>query len=121
MTADISIFEAIKTEYENTYFNKFKQTVKLDESEPKILVKNISQTRTSDKDKIGRYEAVYRVEVIGTNYMSCKDTAAGITALLEAFIDESIYLVSYDGEFYDTNETAEIHRVIIDYKAFINI
>jgi hypothetical protein len=120
MTADVSIFEVIKDEYVNTYFNKLPQSVKLDEATPKILIKNISQTKADDKDKAGRYEVIYRIEIIGSVYRTCKDTGADITNILENFTDESIYLVSYDVEFYDTNETAEIHRVIIDFKAFIN-
>lgn len=120
MTADISIYEVIKNEYTNTHFNKFPQSVKLNEATPKILIKNISQTKADDKDKAGRYTAIYRVEVIGTNYLNCKDTGVAITDILENFTDESIYLVTYDGEFYDTNETAEIHRVILDFRAFIN-
>ena len=119
MTADVSIFEVIKDEYPNTYFNKLPQSVRLDEATPKILVKNISQTKADDKDKAGRYEVIYRVEIIGTNYMDCKDAGVEITDILENHTDESIYLLSYDGEFYYTNETAEIHSVIIDFKAFI--
>ena len=122
MTADVSIYEAIKEEYENTtFFNKFPQSVNLREATEKILVKNISQIKRDDKDKAGRYEVTYRIEVIGTNYMNCKDTAAAITTLLEGYTDEHVYLVRYDGETYDTNDTAEIHRVIVDYIAFINL
>lgn len=122
MTADVSILNRIKTAYNSTtYFNKFPQTVTLNSATPQILVKNISQTKTGTKDITGRFEATYRVEVIGSVYLTVKDTAVAITALLESFSDSAVYVVSYDGEFYDTNETAEIHRVITDYRAFINI
>lgn len=122
MTADVSILNRIKTSYNTTtYFNKFPQSVSLQSATPQILVKNISQTKTGTKDISGRYEATYRVEVIGTVYLTVKDTAAAITTLLESFTDSAVYVASYDGEYYDTNETAEIHRVITDYRAFINI
>lgn len=122
MNADISIYNKIKTAYNSTtYFNKFPETVTLNSATPKILIKNISQIKSLTKDVSGRYEVTYRVEVIGTIYNDVKDTAAAITTLLETFTDSYIPVISYDGEFYDTNETAEIHRVIIDYRAFINV
>lgn len=122
MTADVSILNRIKTAYNTTtYFNKFPQTVNLQNTTPQILVKNISQTKTGTKDITGRFEATYRIEVIGSVYLTVKDTAVAITNLLESFTDAAVYVVSYDGEYYDTNDTAEIHRVITDYRAFINI
>lgn len=122
MTADVSILNRIKTAYNTTtYFNKFPQTVNLQNTTPQILIKNISQTKTGTKDIAGRFEATYRVEVIGSVYLTVKDTAVAITNLLESFTDAAVYVVSYDGEYYDTNDTAEIHRVITDYRAFINI
>jgi hypothetical protein len=121
MSADVSIYEVIKDEYENTHFNKFPQSIKLDEATPKILIKNISQNKIDDKDKAGRYSAIYRVEVIGTVYLTCKDTAAAITQILESHTDTNIYLVSFDGEYYDVNDELGIHRVITDYKTFINL
>ena len=122
MSADTSIYNKIKTAYNSTtYFNRFPQSLSFNTQTPQILVKNISQVKTDDKDKEGRYEATYRVEVAGGNYINCKSTAAAITALLETHSDSDVYLVSYDGEFYDTNDTADIHRVIVDYRIFINI
>jgi hypothetical protein len=122
MTADVSIYNAIKTTYgSTTYFNKFPDIVTLNSATPQILIKNISQTKRSTKDISGRFEATYRVEVIGTVYLTVKDTAAAITVLLENFTDSAVHLCSYDGEYYDTNETAEIHRVITDYRTFINL
>lgn len=121
MNADESIYNRVKTSYNTTtWFNKFPQTETFNAT-PKILIKNISQTKSSTKDISGRYEATYRIEVIGTIYKTVKDTAAAITASLESFTDSYVHTCTFDGEFYDTNDVAEIHRVITDYRTFINL
>lgn len=122
MTADVSIYNKIKTTYSSTtYMNKFPQSIALNEATPKILIKNISQTKRSTKDISGRFEATYRIEVIGTIYLTVKDTARAITTLLENFTDSAVHTCVFDGEYYDTNDDAEIHRVITDYRTFINL
>lgn len=120
MTGDTNIYDLLTSELSDVYFNKFDQSVKLDEATPKVLVKNITHNAARTKDKIGREEYSYRIEVIGTNYMNISDTAEQIKLLMINYTDEVIYLIDYETAVYDTNETAEIHRIIQDYRIFIN-
>jgi hypothetical protein len=120
MTGDVSIYNLLSGEIQNVYFNKFAQSVKLDEATPKVLIKNITHNNATTKDKLGRDEFSYRIEIIGTNYMNISDTANEVRALMVNHTDEAVYLIDYDTAVYDTNETAEIHRIIQDYRVFIN-
>ena len=120
MTGDVSIYNLLSDELGNVYFNKFAQSVKLDEPTPKVLIKNITHNNTTTKDKLGRDEFTYRIEIIGTNYMNISDTANEVRALMVNHTDAAVYLINYDTAIYDTNETAEIHRIIQDYRVFVN-
>jgi hypothetical protein len=120
MTGDVSIYNLLNDELGNVYFNKFAQSVKLDEPTPKILIKNITHNNAGSKDKLGRDEFTYRIEIIGTNYMNISDTADDVRDLMVNHTDEAVYLIDYDTAIYDTNETAEIHRIIQDYRVFVN-
>jgi len=120
MTGDVSIYNLLSGEIENVYFNKFAQSVKLDEPTPKVLIKNITHNNTRSKDKLGRDEFTYRIEIIGTNYMNISDIANDIRELMVNYTDEAVYLADFESSLYDTNETAEIHRIIQDYRVFVN-
>lgn len=119
MNADQSIYDLIKNMYNDTYFNKFAQSVKLDESNPKILIKNITHNNYSTKDT-GREEYIYRIEIIGTNYINVWNCAEIIKQEMVNFTDQYVYHCVYDAGFYDTNETAEIHRIIRDFRIYTN-
>lgn len=120
MTPDQAFFEFVKLNHENVYFNKFPQSVNLKQATPKILVTNISETKTDDKDKKGRYEVIYRVEVIGSNYMTAKATAYTIRLDLLNSKDDNIYLISFDNETYQANDDYEVFTIITDYIVKIN-
>ena len=121
MNANESILTRVKTLYNSTtHFNKLPQTVVFDAT-PKILIKNISQTKAHSKDISGRFEVTYRVEVIGKVYMSVKAAADAIVTSLETFTDSYVHVCSFDGQYYDTNDEAEIHRVITDFRTFVNL
>jgi hypothetical protein len=120
MTPDQAFFEFVKLNHENVYFNKFPQSVNLKQPTPKILVTNVSETKTDDKDKKGRYEVVYRVEVIGSNYMNCKATAYTIRQDLINSADDNIYLIVFDNETYQANDEYEVFTIITDYITHIN-
>lgn len=120
MTPDQAFFEFVNLNHENVYFNKFPQSVNLKQTTPKILVTNVSETKTDDKDKKGRYEVVYRVEVIGSNYMNCKSTAYSIRKDLLDSADENIYLIVFDNETYQANDEYEVFTIITDYITHIN-
>lgn len=120
MTGDVSIYNLLSGQIENVYFNKFAQSVKLDEATPKVLIQNITHNNARTKDKLGRDEFSYRIEIIGTNYMNISDTANEVRALMVNHTDEAVYLIDYDTAVYDTNETAEIYRIIQDYRVFVN-
>ena len=122
MNETVSIFNKIKESYPTTtYVNKLPQSVLLTESTPKILLKRITKTKNSTKDISGRFEMIHRVEVIGSNYANVETTAKAITTALESFTDSYVYVCTFDGEFYDTNEEAEVHRLITDYRTFVNL
>ena len=120
MTGDVSIYNLLSDSIENVYFNKFAQSVKLDEATPKILIQNITHNNATTKDKLGRDEFSYRIEIIGTNYMNISDTANEVRALMVNHTDEVVYLIDYDTAVYDTNETAEIYRIFQYYRVFVN-
>lgn len=119
MTGDAEILTLISGTVANTYLNKLPQSAKLDEATPKVLIKNITHSNTPTKDNAGREEFVYRIEVIGSLYLNVSNIAEQIKTLMIAHAGTYIYLVTYENGYYDTNETAEIHRVIKDYRAFI--
>lgn len=120
MTPDQAFYEFVKLNHTDVYFNKFPQSVNLKQPTPKILVTNISETKTDDKDKKGRYEVTYRVEVIGSNYMNAKSTAYTIRLDLLNSKDDNIYLISFDSETYQTNDEYEVFTIITDYIVKIN-
>jgi len=120
MTPDVSIYEFLKDNIDNVYFNKFPQGITLRNATPRVLIRNISETVQDDKDKKGRYEVIYRIECIGLNYMNCKAVANEIRYLLLNFTDSYIYLSTFDTENYDTDDTAELFMVQTDYRVFIN-
>ena len=119
MTGDAEILTLISNTVSNTYLNKLPQSVKLDEATPKVLIKNITHLNTPTKDNSGREEFVYRIEVIGSIYANVSSVSEQIKNLMVPHSGTYIYLVTYENGYYDTNETAEIHRVIKDYRAFI--
>jgi hypothetical protein len=120
MTPDVSIYDHIKEYIDNVYFNRFPQGITLRNATPRVLIRNISETVQDDKDKKGRYEVIYRVECVGTNYMNCKAVANEIRYLLLNFTDSWIYLATFESEEYDTDDTAELFMVQTDYRVFIN-
>lgn len=120
-TPDTSILALIKTEYPTTvYFAKFPQAVRLNETTPKILILNITHLADKTKDGLAVEQFIYRIEVIGTRYLDVFETADVIKSLMITHTDDNVYLVDYQGGVYDTDETAEIHRIIKDYKVFAN-
>lgn len=119
MIGDVAIYDLLKDNVDHVYFNKFAQSVKLDQATPKVLIKNLTQLPVNSKDGIYLEEYTYRIEVIGTNYTNIGDVAADIKALLLAYQDENIYHVIFDNSYYDRNEDAEIHRIIQDYRVHV--
>lgn len=119
MIGDVAIYELLSDNIDHVYFNKFAQSVKLDEATPKVLIKNLTQIPVHSKDGIYLDEYTYRIEIIGTNYINISDTAADIKNLLLAYSDANVYHVIFDNSYYDTDEDVEIHRMIQDYRIHI--
>lgn len=120
MTADKQIYDLISDEYATTYFNKFPQSVNIVSSTPHILIQNISRVNSKNKDKTGRAEVTYRIEVIGTVYMTVSNYAENLIGVMQNYTDSYIYLIDFDNRVYDTDDTAEIHRLILDFTAWIH-
>lgn len=119
MIGDVAIYDLISDNVNNVYFNKFAQSVKLDEATPKVLIKNLTQIPVHSKDGIYLDEYTYRIEIIGTNYINISNTAAEVKDLLLAYSDANVYHVIFDNSYYDTDEDLEIHRIIQDYRIHI--
>lgn len=119
MIGDIAIYDLISDNVSNVYFNKFAQSVKLDEATPKVLIKNLTQIPVHSKDGIYLDEYTYRIEIIGTNYINISDTASDIKDLMIPYRDQNVYHVIFDNSYYDTDEDVEIHRIIQDYRIHI--
>lgn len=119
MIGDVAIYDLLNDNVDHVYFNKFAQSVKLDEATPKVLIKNLTQIPVHSKDGIYLEEYTYRIEVIGTNYTNISDVAADIKDLLLAYSDANVYHVIFDNSYYDTDEDVEIHRMIQDYRVHI--
>jgi hypothetical protein len=119
MIGDVAIYDLISDNVSNVYFNKFAQSVKLDEATPKVLIKNLTQIPVNTKEGIVVEECTYRIEIIGTNYINISNTAADIKDLLLAYSDANVYHVIFDNSYYDTDEDVEIHRMIQDYRIHI--
>ena len=119
MIGDVAIYDLLNDNVDHVYFNKFAQSVKLDEATPKVLIKNLTQIPIHSKDGIYVEEFTYRIEIIGTNYINISDTAAEIKDLLLAYSDANVYHVIFDNSYYDTDEDVEIHRIIQDYRIHI--
>lgn len=119
MIGDVAIYELLSDNIDHVYFNKFAQSVKLDEATPKVLLKNLTQNYIHTKDGIVIDEYNYRVEIIGTNYKNISDVAAEVRSLMIPYRDSNVYHVIFDNSYYDTDETVEIHRIIQDYLVHI--
>jgi len=120
MTSDIILFQYVKSEFSNVYFQRFPQEVDLRSSTPFILLVNDGEVDNSGKDKTGRYEHEFNIEVIGTNYLNVSNKADEITESLKDFTDETIYLTVYERRDYDFSVESEVHRITLTFKLFIN-
>ena len=120
MTGDVNILEALQAEIANVYFNKFPQSVVVTEQTPKVLVQNISHESAVSKDKIGNDQYTFRLTILGANYMNISDIASEARQLLINYTDSEVYLVNYESATYDSDDTLEVHRIVQDYRAFIN-
>jgi hypothetical protein len=120
MTGDVNILQALQAEIDNVYFNKFPQTVKVTEQTPKVLVQNISHESSVTKDKIAQDQYTFRLTILGTNYTNISSIAAEARQLLINYTDSEVYLINYESGTYDTDDTLEVHRIVQDYRAFIN-
>ena len=120
MIADKQIYDLISDEYATTYFNKFPQSVNIESATPNVLIQNISRTGSKDKDHTERVECTYRIEVIGTIYLTVSNYAENIISVMRNYTDTYIYLIDFENRLYDTDSTSEIHRLILDFKVFIN-
>lgn len=119
MIGDVAIYELLSDNIDHVYFNKFAQSVKLDEATPKVLIKNLTQIPVNSKEGIVVEEYTYRIEIIGTNYINISNIAAEIKQLILAYSDANVYHTIFDNSYYDTDETVEIHRIIQDYRVHI--
>ncbi len=120
MTGDVNILEALQAEIANVYFNKFPQSVVVTEQTPKVLLQNISHESSVSKDKIGNDQYTFRLTILGTNYMNISDIASQARQVLINYTDSEVYLVNYESATYDSDDTLEVHRIVQDYRAFIN-
>lgn len=120
MTSDIILFQHIKSEFSNVYFQRFPQDVDLRSATPFILLVNEGEIENSGKDKTGRYEHEYSIEVIGTNYLNVSNKADEITDSMKGFVAETIYLIVYERQDYDFSIESEVHRITLTFTLFIN-
>lgn len=119
MIGDVAIYELLSDNINHVYFNKFAQSVKLDEATPKVLIKNLTQLPVNSKEGIVVEEYTYRIETIGTNYTNISNIAAEIKDLILSYSDANVYHTIFDNSYYDTDETVEIHRIIQDFRIHI--
>ena len=119
MIGDVAIYELLSDNIDHVYFNKFAQSVKLDEATPKVLLKNLTQLPVNSKEGIVVEEYTYRIETIGTNYTNISNIAAEIKQLILSYSDANVYHTIFDNSYYDTDETVEIHRIIQDFRVHI--
>lgn len=119
MIGDVAIYELLSDNIDHVYFNKFAQSVKLDEATPKVLIKNLTQIPVNSKEGIVIEEYTYRIETIGTNYTNISNIAAEIKELILGYSDANVYHTIFDNSYYDTDETVEIHRIIQDFRVHI--
>jgi hypothetical protein len=120
MTADVAIYEALKDAVDNVYYNKFPQGIKVTEPTAKVLLQNVTHGVTNTKEGIAREEYTYRVTILGTNYINVCAAAEDVKAFMVGFTDSNIYLCIYEGGTYDTQDELEVHRIVHDYRTFIN-
>lgn len=120
MSADISIYDHLRTNFDNVYFQRFPQSVNLISSVPRILIINDSQNETDTKDKTGRQTNEYSIEVIGTEYQSVKTKGIEIIQSLKNFTDTYVYLVTYEGKINDFSIESEVHRTTLNFIIYIN-
>ena len=118
MLSDKSIYELIQDEYATTYFGKLPQSVNIVSSTPNILITNTGLIKDKDKDNGGRFQVAYRVEVMGTIYKTVSTYAHNIISTMIDYTDTNIYLIDFDGSVSDTDSTAEIYRIVLDFNVF---
>lgn len=118
MLTDRSIYDLIKGEYATSYFGKLPQSVNIVSSTPNILITNTGLIKDKDKDNGGRFQVSYRVEVMGTIYKTVSTYAHNIIDTMINYTDTNIYLIDFDGSVSDTDSTAEIYRIVLDFNVF---
>jgi hypothetical protein len=120
MLADKSIYDLIQDEYQSTYFGKIPQSVNVVTATPNILISNLGSALDKNKDKSGRYQVSYRIEVIGTIYLTVSNYAHHIISTMINYTDTNIYLIDFDGSVSDRDSEAEIYRIVLDFNVFTN-
>lgn len=119
MNCSTSLLDYLNTFFEGrVYYGIFPQQVKLDDAVPNILITNIFESPTKNKDFDNDRDVLsYRIEIIGSNYAAVIEAKETIRDLLNEEID-NIYLLVYNGSEYILEEEIETHRIVMDYDVF---
>lgn len=112
----VRLYDLLKSEYPGqVYLGQFDQGVDLRSATGVILLQEINETPTQNKDVIKRDQIVYNIQVIGTSQKVVDAVASNLRDVVQPYNDEYIMLMVYDSTFKDYDEDAEIYRKVLQF------
>lgn len=112
----VRLYDLLKSEYPGkVYLGQIDQSVDLRSSNGIILLQEINETPTSNKDVIKRDQVVYNIQVIGTLQKTVDAISSNIRDIVEPYNDEYIMLMVYDSMAKNYDEDAEIYAKVLQF------
>lgn len=112
----VRLYDLLKSEYPGkVYLGQIDQSVDLRSSNGIILLQEINETPTQNKDVIKRDQVVYNIQVIGTIQKTVDAIASNIRDVVEPYNDEYIMLMVYDSTAKNYDEDAEIYQKVLQF------
>lgn len=123
----VRLYDLLKTEYPTaTYLGQIDQSVDLKSVNGIVLLMEVSESTSPNKDDAKRDQIVYNINVIGTLQKTVDAICENIRDLVEPYTDEYIMRMVYDSSAKEFDEDAEIYEKVMQFtcwpqKAGLNI
>ena len=121
MNSIVSLYNLLKAEYPNkVWVGQFAQSVDLTSASANILLVQVDETPSGNKDNNKRDAISFRIDIIGSSYSDVLAKAKNIRNICEPYNDEYIYLVKYDNTFVFHDDEPEVYRRVVELTVYEN-
>lgn len=112
----VRLYDLLKTEYPTaTYLGQIDQSVDLKSTTGIVLLKEVSESTSPNKDDAKRDQIVYNINVIGTLQKTVDAICENVRDLVEPYTDEYIMRMVYDSSAKEFDEDAEIYEKVMQF------